>query len=75
MVVINRWSDYTASPENNPIHIEKLIDKVWTTRDGKKLLISEMSDEHVKNCYHMVRDSDYWKTIFKLEIENRGLVV
>jgi hypothetical protein len=30
--------------------------KVWTQRDGTKILISKMSDEHLKNAIKMIED-------------------
>lgn len=29
-------------------------DEIWTTRDGRKIPVSEMSEEHVRNALRMV---------------------
>ena len=51
-------------------------DAVWTTKEGKRLRVGDMSDEHIKNCYQFVSDMDDgedWKSVFKAEAIKRGI--
>lgn len=33
---------------------DKITDYIWTTRDGRRIPISQMSDRHVMNTYKML---------------------
>lgn len=51
-------------------------DAVWTTKEGKRLRVGDMSDEHIKNCYQFVSDMDAgedWKSVFKAEAIKRRI--
>lgn len=74
MITLHRWSDRIESPEDNPICIGNSSDEVWKTKSGTEILVGDMSDAHIKNCYKMVRlSSTTWKKIFELEMKKRGL--
>lgn len=75
MIAINRWDDHIDSPDNNPIYVGNPSNEVWTTRDEQRIRVGDMTDNHVRNCYNMVRGtrSEYWQNIFKMEMEKRGL--
>lgn len=77
MIVINNWncdSDLNY-PDNNPIYVYDSLDETWTTKDGKKLRVKDMTDNHVRNCYHMVKvaSNKYWMIVFKEELDKRGI--
>lgn len=74
MTIINRWSDGMDSPENNPIYAGNPSDEIWTTKEGKKIRVGDMTDTHVRNCYNMVVNtrSEYWHNVFKAEMEKRS---
>lgn len=77
MIVINNWncdSDLNY-PDNNPIYVYDSLDETWTTKDGKKLRVKDMTDNHVRNCYYMVKavSNKYWMTVFKEELDKRGI--
>lgn len=31
-----------------------MSDEIWTTKDGRKLKVSEMTDQHVRNTLNMI---------------------
>lgn len=53
-------------------------DMVWTCRDGRQLLVAEMSDEHLTNCIAMIIRTG-WRAHFldrlllELDIRRLGL--
>jgi len=52
-------------------------DRVWRCRDGRRLLVSEMSDSHLVNAINLIRRSRGWRRQYldrlRLEIEIRQL--
>lgn len=44
----------------------------WTTKDGRKLKVHEMTDHHIRNCMNMVGKDDPWYPQFFKELEKRG---
>lgn len=42
----------------------------WQTKEGNGILVSEMSDNHIKNCLRIpaYRDKETWDIIFKIEL-------
>jgi hypothetical protein len=75
MTVLNRWSDEMDAPWNEPVYIGDSSEEVWTTKDEQHILVGDMSDTHVKNCYAMVKNtrSLLWQQIFKNELIKRGI--
>ena len=72
MTIINRWDGDIDSPDNNPIYVGNPSNEVWTTKEGKRVRVKNMTDDHVRNCYKFVK-SEYWKNVFRMEMEKRGL--
>lgn len=77
MTVINRWSDNIESPENNPIYMGNPSDKIWTTKNERRIRVGDMTDDHVRNCYNFVKNTtlEFWQPIFKAELDKRGICI
>lgn len=45
----------------------------WKTKDGRTILISDMSEAHIKNCMKIVGEDDAWYEIFTQELKRRKL--
>lgn len=53
------------------------IDPIWTTMSGRKVPVSELSMQHLKNVYNYLRASKSkrakkWLQLVEAELENRG---
>ena len=74
-MVINRWSDEMASPWNETVYIGysgNPSEEIWTMKDGTKILVGELSDIHLKNCWKMVEGkSGFWERVFEAETKKR----
>ena len=74
-MIINRWSDDIDAPVNNPIYIGysgNPSKETWTMKDGTKILVGDMTDAHLKNCWKMVEGkSKFWEEVFKAETKKR----
>lgn len=75
MTIINRWDNHIDSPDNNPICAGNPSDEVWTTKEGQRICVRDMTDAHIRNCYKMVMGtrSEYWQNVFRMEMDKRGL--
>jgi hypothetical protein len=36
------------------LEVEKVQDEMWIARDGRKLLVGEMDEDHVRNALRMI---------------------
>lgn len=43
----------------------------WTTKDGRKIKITKMTTEHIKNCMKIVGEDDLWYSHFEKELKGR----
>ena len=74
--LVNIWSDDAALPERKLIYVGNPSDEIWTTKAGDKLTVGSMTDDHIKNCYRMVRPLDkYWSLVFEAELTKRGIKI
>lgn len=86
MIQINRWSDNFEVPENNPIIVEDdFSEYIWTMKDGTKIKIKNMTNEHILNTINMLNKLinysdeensvlevyEYWIHIFTQELKKR----
>lgn len=49
--------------------------EIWTTRDGKKMHVKNMTTKHIVNCLKILKDdlyNDCWNVIFTKELKRRG---
>ena len=44
---------------------------VWTTKDGSKVKLTDMTDAHIRNCMRMVSEYDPWHDRFEKELRRR----
>ena len=74
-MVINRWSDEMDSPNNEPVYIGyngNPSKETWTMKDGAQILVGDMTETHLKNCWKMVEGkSKFWEQVFEAETKKR----
>jgi hypothetical protein len=44
----------------------------WTTKDRRKIKLTDMTDQHILNCMKLVGRNDGWYETFEVELERRG---
>ena len=64
------WDDYEIEAAFARDFPYGVASSVWPAKSGD-IPISEMSDNHIKNCMKMVGPDDNWYAIFKNELEKR----
>ena len=71
-MIINRWSDNISSPYNEPIYRGNPSKEIWMMRDGTEILVGDMTEVHLKNCWKMVEGkSTFWELVFEAETKKR----
>lgn len=76
MIFVNMWSDDAVLPERKLIHAGNSSDEIWTTKAGVNLTVGSMTDDHIENCYRMVRPLNrYWSLVFEAELAKRGIKI
>ena len=71
-IIINRWSDEIDAPNNEPIYCGNASKEIWTMRNGTKIYVGDMTDEHLQNCWKMVEGKNsIWEQVFEVEWEKR----
>lgn len=43
---------------------DNLSKDIWTTKDGKRLLISKMQTSHIENCLRKIQKDYPWRKIY-----------
>ena len=75
-------SEYISESYANEVELRMEIEKsaangIWTTRDGKRIRIIDMSEDHIKNTINYIRKNDStdmmlpWVTVFQNELKRR----
>lgn len=44
----------------------------WTTRDGNKIRLKDMTERHIRNCMRIVGEDDMWYGRFAEELARRA---
>lgn len=65
------FSDYEAEMKFNKDYPFGIPTDTWTTKDGRKIKLSEMTIQHIKNCMRVVGEDDLWYERFHKELEKR----
>lgn len=71
---MSMYEDYKADwlyARDFPFGRPGTVDPVWQMADGTEIPVSEMDDDHIKNCMRLVGEDDAWHTVFKEELEHR----
>jgi hypothetical protein len=64
------WADYEAEAQFARDYPFGLLNKYWHSKDGD-ILVSEMSEKHIRNCMKIVGKDDAWYSYFQQELERR----
>ena len=70
---ISLWDDYKADMQFAYDFPYGVPSDYWTTRDGTRIKLSDMSEEHIRNCMRMVGEYDDWYDKFEDELVRRFL--
>lgn len=68
------YDDYIADAQYDrdfPFGYPDTIDPVWVTADGTEIPVSEMDDDHIRNCMRLVGEDDAWYDVFQEELDHR----
>lgn len=57
---------------------DRLRNKIWVTKEGKRLKIEEMETSHIINCLRMINRSKWcyayeYTKLFEFELNKRGI--
>ena len=57
--------------------LSQCIKGIWTTKDGQKISVVDMTSRHIKNCINMLQKqgnviAEMWVNRFKEELEYRN---
>ena len=66
------WDAEWAFEIDYPFGIPSEHNPVWTTKNGKKIPVSKMTDEHIEACMRIVGEDDQWYSVFKNELKRRN---
>lgn len=65
------FSDYEAEYEFEKDFPFGVPSDTWKTKDGRKIKVSEMTEQHIKNCMRLVGEDDGWYGVFCKELKRR----
>ena len=65
------WDDYYADYQFAKDFPFDVPCDTWVTRDGRKIKLKDMTDQHIKNCMKMVGEDDPWYSHFAKELKRR----
>lgn len=77
MTFMYRWSYEIDCLGNELIYIGNSSDEIWTTKEGKRIRVGDMTDDHIRNCYAMVMKTRHedWQLVFKAELDKRKITI
>lgn len=65
------WNDIEADYEFERTYPFGIAGDTWTTKNGRKIKVKEMSETHIRNCMRIVGEDDDWYFVFKQELGRR----
>jgi hypothetical protein len=68
------FDDYMAEAQFAHDFPFGLPNKYWHSKSGD-ILVTEMTEQHIKNCMNIVGVDDEWYSYFEKELKRRGLNV
>lgn len=66
------WADYEADAMFERDFPFGVPCDEWTTRDGKKIKLKDMTERHIRNCMRIVGEDDMWYGRFADELARRA---
>lgn len=69
------FSDYEAEYKFERDFPFGVPSDTWKTKDGRKIKLSKMTEQHIKNCMRLVGKDDGWYGVFYRELKRRGCCV
>lgn len=74
---VDKWYEVGIDDnDDDSILIDYLFDELyWKTKDGDKILVSEMQDSHILNCMRIPKypNKYNWDRIFRFELKKRNV--
>lgn len=64
-------SDYLADHYFESHHPFGIPSNCWTTKDGTKIQLKDMTLQHIKNCMRLVGEDDAWYWKLNAEVKKR----
>ena len=65
------WDDYKAEAQFAKDFPFGVPCSTWITKDGMEVKLSNMTEQHIKNCMKMVGEDDPWYAEFYMELKRR----
>jgi len=66
------YDDYRADIQFSRDFPFGMPSDTWTTKDGIKIKLADMTEKHIKNCMKLVGEDDDWYWKFEEELKRRG---
>lgn len=67
------WDDYKADMYFTRDFPFGVPGDTWTTKDGRRVKLTNMTDQHIQNCMNLVGEGDPWYHHFEEEMHRRDL--
>lgn len=64
------WDDYKADAQFAHDFPFGVPNEYWNGKDGE-ILVTDMTDQHIRNCMRMVGEDDDWYSYFQKELDRR----
>lgn len=65
------WSDIEADYEFERAYPFGVAGDTWQTKDGRKIKVKDMTEQHIQNCMRVVGEDDGWYFVFQQELRRR----
>ena len=64
------WDDYKVDAQFAHDFPFGVPNEYWNGKDGE-ILVTDMTDQHIRNCMRMVGENDDWYSYFQKELDRR----